>query len=96
MASKAQTKASRAWEKKNPERARYMRYKSTSPTPLSSFGSYTLKIKVPSGIGRGAYLEELTSSPQEYEFLLARETKFKITNVINKKAQSLIEMEVIP
>ncbi len=71
-------------------------YMSTSPTPLSSFGSYTLKIKVPSGIGRGAYLEELTSSPQEYEFLLARETKFKITNVINKKAQSLIEMEVIP
>lgn len=37
MASKAQTKASRAWEKKNPERARYMRYKSTAKTSIRKY-----------------------------------------------------------
>lgn len=37
MASKAQTKASRAWEKKKPERARYMRYKSTAKTFIRKY-----------------------------------------------------------
>ena len=37
MASKAQTKASRAWEKKNPERARSMRYKSTAKTFIRKY-----------------------------------------------------------
>lgn len=37
MASKAQTKASRAWEKKNPERAGYMRYKSTAKTFIRKY-----------------------------------------------------------
>ena len=37
MASKAQTKASRTWEKKNPERARYMRYKSTAKTFIRKY-----------------------------------------------------------
>lgn len=37
MASKAQTKASRAWEKRNPERTRYMRYKSTAKTFIRKY-----------------------------------------------------------
>lgn len=37
MVSKAQTKASRAWEKRNPERTRYMRYKSTARTFIRKY-----------------------------------------------------------
>ena len=37
MVSKAQTKASRAWEKRNPERTRYMRYKSTAKTFIRKY-----------------------------------------------------------
>ena len=71
-------------------------YMSTSPTINSAFRTnYILELKISKGTGRGAYLEELTSIHGEHEFLLARDSQFKITNVRTEKNTNYIEMEMI-
>lgn len=44
-------------------------------------GEYLMHISVPSGTGRGMYVNDLSTSKGEYEFILARGSEFTITSV---------------
>lgn len=48
---------------------------------FASSHNYILKINVPKGKGRGAYVHSISSHPNENEFLMPRNTKLKITKV---------------
>ena len=63
--------------------------------------SYLLDIDIPAGTGRGAYVNKLAGQyeDKEYEFLIARGSKFEITDVvINEEPippQTIIRMRMI-
>ena len=57
---------------------------------------YVLEMLIQKGDGRGAYLEELTAVSGENEFLLARNSKFKITGVRKEGAVNYVQMEMVP
>lgn len=71
-------------------------FMSTSPTLNSSALNKDLlmTIKLPSGYGIGAYIDEYNGL-DEKEFLLARGSRFLITNAYQKKNLYYIEMELI-
>ena len=76
-------------------------YMSTSPVLQSSWTKeIVMKIKVRKGLGAGAYIGEISEHKQELEFLLPRETRFKITDAktidISGEKIVLVEMEVDP
>ena len=64
-------------------------YTSTSTTKgaVAEFGgnSVLMKIKVPAGSGRGAYLKRISQFETEQEFLIRRNAKFKIIKITKKK-----------
>ena len=71
-------------------------YMSTAPAVPDVFQrGYTLKMNIPAGKGRGAYLEDFTFAKREHEFLLARNSKFKIKGVKIKGDETILEMEWI-
>ena len=53
-----------------------------------------MEIKLPAGKGIGAYIDEYNGL-KEVEFLLARDSKFTITNVKEEKGHYTVEMELI-
>lgn len=56
-----------------------------------------LILKVPSGKGRGAYINEFSSfSDEEYEFLLKRNSKYKITNAQFDNDTYILEADILP
>lgn len=57
---------------------------------------YVMEIYVPKGSGRGAYLEEFTAVNREYEFLLPRNSKFRIFDVRKESGKNIVMMEMIP
>lgn len=56
-----------------------------------------MEITVPAGKGRGAYINQLSGQHQdrEYEFLLARNSRFKITSASTTEEKIIIGMEMI-
>ena len=56
-----------------------------------------LKIRVPHGKGRGAFISPLSHYPQEHEFLLKNNSSFRVTNVYSDPAQhhTWVEMDLI-
>ena len=55
-----------------------------SKTTAQSFGNgYVLKINVPKGKGKGAYVDSISYHKGEREFLMPRNTKLKITGTAN-------------
>lgn len=42
---------------------------------------YILKINVPKGKGRGAYVRSVSNYSYEYEFLMKRSSKLKVTRI---------------
>ena len=55
-----------------------------------------IKIHVPSGKGRGAYINNLSEyKDNEYEFLIPRNSKFRIVKVDETEEDLLLEMEMI-
>ena len=55
-----------------------------------------IKIHVPSGKGRGAYINNLSEyKDNEYEFLIPRNSKFRIVKVEETEEDLLLEMEMI-
>lgn len=73
-------------------------FMSTSPTMESSVleSDFTMEIYVPAGKGVGAYINELSVfENEEYEFLLARDSKFKIIKAEKKNNKYYIKMEMI-
>lgn len=71
-------------------------FMSTTPYPNSSALNKNLimEIKLPAGKGIGAYIDEYNGM-KEVEFLLARDSKFIITNVKEEKGHYTVEMELI-
>ena len=71
-------------------------FMSTTPYPNSPALRYDLMmmIKLPKGKGIGAYIEEYNNM-DEVEFLLARNSKFKIIGAKEEKGQYFLEMELI-
>ncbi len=69
--------------------------------PVAVAKPVLLEIEIPAGIGRGAYINELAGQNEnaEYEFLIARDSKFRITDVvINNEPmppQTIIKMRMI-
>lgn len=59
------------------------------------------EIEIPAGAGRGAYVNQLAGQYQdaEYEFLLARNSKFEITGIEKNEepipTQTIIKMRLI-
>lgn len=76
-----------------------------SSTPLykaveeyaQNYGKDTiLKITVPKGKGFGAYINEISvHKDEEYEYLLKRNTKIKVTDIKNEKGYNVIEGVII-
>lgn len=56
---------------------------------------YLMHISVPSGTGRGMYVNDLSTSRDEYEFILARGSEFTITGVSVDEGITHIFMEMI-
>ena len=73
-------------------------FMSTAPTVDSRAVNkdYIMEIYVPKGSGRGAYLEEFTAVNSEYEFLLPRNSKFKIFDVRKENGKNIVMMEMLP
>lgn len=71
-------------------------FMSTTPYPNSTALNKDLimEIKLPAGKGIGAYINEYNGLG-EVEFLLARNSRFLITNVKNEKGFYTVEMELI-
>lgn len=72
-------------------------YMSTSPVRNEATDSkdVLLVIDVPSGKGRGAYVNSLSGyRDQEYEFLLKRGTQCKVSNIETVNGKKIIYMEV--
>lgn len=68
---------------------------SLSKTAMDDMGGIRATVKVPKGT-KGAYIEHVASlSKNEYEVLLPRNTKFKITNVKDIKGVRHMTLEVI-
>lgn len=54
-----------------------------------------IEMTIPAGKGRGAYINELSNyKDTEYEFLIARDSKFRITEV-QETDELLLKMEMI-
>ena len=53
---------------------------------------YTLEIKVPRGVGRGAYISPLSTFKREAEFLLQRGTKFTITGAREENGKTVVQV----
>lgn len=58
-------------------------------------GDVVWDIHIPSGVGYGAYIKELSGSPEEYEFLLQRGTQLKINSIIGTEEGIKIDATVI-
>ena len=72
-------------------------YSSTSATPSGAmrYKDCKMRIHVPSGKGNGAYINGLSDFEDcEYEFLIARNSKFKIVK-IEETDDLILEMEMI-
>ncbi len=55
-----------------------------------------IKLKVPAGKGRGAYINDYsTYENNEYEFLIARDSTFKVIKVDETEDNLILEMEMI-
>ena len=73
-------------------------YSSSSVIPSGAMTDKDCKIKihVPSGKGRGAYINNLSDyKDEEYEFLISRNSKFKIIKVEETEDDLILEMEMI-
>lgn len=71
---------------------------STRKGIAQDFGSdYMFKINIPKGKGRGAYVESMSSSIGEYEFLLKRGYKLKITGATKSSLadKAVIHVDVV-
>ena len=69
---------------------------STTPYPNSPALNKNLimEIKLPAGKGIGAYIDGYNNLG-EVEFLLARDSKFIITNIKEEKGRYTVEMELV-
>lgn len=55
-----------------------------------------MELLIPAGKGRGAYINDLSGfKDKEYEFLLARDSKFKIYSVEETEEKLILKMEMI-
>ncbi len=55
-----------------------------------------MELLIPAGQGRGAYINNLSGfQDKEYEFLLARDSKFKIYSVEETEEKLILKMEMI-
>lgn len=74
-------------------------FMSTSVTEKGSKASesdITMIIRIPSGKGLGAYINQVSVFENiEHEFLLARNSKFKITNVVSENGKEIVYMDLI-
>ena len=58
----------------------------TAVVPKSNYDNLIeMKIVVPAGIGRGAYIAPMSAFPKECEFVLQRGTIFKIAEIMKKE-----------
>ncbi len=59
--------------------------------------SIQLKIRIPHGRGRGAFISPLSHYPKEHEFLLKNNSSFRVTNVYSEPAKhyTWVEMDLI-
>lgn len=72
-------------------------YMSTSIFERNNFvGSdeYLMRLRVPAGAGRGMYVNDMSASKDEYEFILARGSRFRIVSVTGEGGRTVIEMEL--
>ena len=74
-----------------------MAYMSTSIFERNNFvgsGEYLMRLRVPAGAGRGMYVNDMSSSKDEYEFILARGSRFRIVSVTEEGGRTVIDMEL--
>lgn len=73
-------------------------FTSTSMSQEMLFGSQTAvqyEIEVPKGKGRGAYIKNHSGFPNEYEFLLQRDTKVKVIRKLEGGEFNIYRLRVI-
>jgi NAD+--asparagine ADP-ribosyltransferase len=59
-------------------------------------GDCVMELLIPKGKGRGAYINELSAfKDKEYEFLVARGSKFRVVSVGETNGKPLLRMEMI-
>lgn len=51
---------------------------------------YILKINVPKGKGRGAYVKSISNYPNEHEFLMKRSSKLKVTGIASGEKEGFM------
>lgn len=71
-----------------------------SSSAVKGQGSFThkpiqYKITVPPGKGRGQWIKHISDISPENEFLMKRNTKFKVTNVETSGGKPLVHLQVI-
>lgn len=71
-----------------------------SSSAVKGQGSFThkpiqYKITVPAGKGRGQYIRKLSQISPENEFLMKRNTKFRVTKVEESGGKPLVHLQVI-
>jgi len=72
-------------------------FMSTSASFGAEFsGNYKFVITVPAGTGRGAYVAPFSHFRSENEFLLQRNTTFRITKAIDKGSITEVHLRVVP
>jgi SPP1 gp7 family putative phage head morphogenesis protein len=72
-------------------------YMSTSIFERNNFvGSdeYLMRLRVPAGRGRGMYVNDMSSSKGEHEFVLARGSRFRVVSVTEEGGKFVIDMEL--
>lgn len=73
-------------------------FMSTSPTMKSTAMNQEciMELFIPAGKGRGAYINDLSAfQDEEYEFLLARNSKFNVISVKETEENIILKMEMI-
>ena len=61
---------------------------------LKSEKDVLMRIVVPSGKGRGAFIGNVSNKPSEREFLLARDTKFTITKIGQVQGYIMVDVTI--
>ena len=52
-------------------------------------------IDVPSGKGNGAYIQKYSENPQEREFLIKRNSEFKVKDVYQKNGRIVVKLKML-
>jgi hypothetical protein len=67
-------------------------YTSTSPCSKGGFSGNEVEIIIPKGVGKGAWVDDISSHKGELEYLLPRGAKFQVCNIEEKDGKKKAQL----